>query len=105
MSAVEASRRTSRRISRQSPSDHGGKEMRSPFPRFLLTIVGSAAYLGLAILGWGGFAGFFAHPALVTLTGVFLVIAVAAFFAGGNVSPGVREDRGNRWVIATLVAI
>jgi protein-S-isoprenylcysteine O-methyltransferase Ste14 len=66
--------------------------------RFLLTIVGSAAYLGLAILGWGGLA-FFSQPALVALTGVLFVMAIAALFAGGNVSSGVREDRSNRWVL------
>ena len=62
----------------------------------MLTIVGSAAYLGLAVLGWGGFAAFFSHPALVALTVASFIIAVAAYFAGGNLSPGVREDRGNR---------
>jgi len=33
----------------------------------ILTIVASLAYLGLAILGWGGFAAFFAHPARMAL--------------------------------------
>jgi protein-S-isoprenylcysteine O-methyltransferase Ste14 len=32
-------------------------------------------------------------------------MAGAALFAGGNISPGVREDRGNRWVIAALALI
>jgi protein-S-isoprenylcysteine O-methyltransferase Ste14 len=32
-------------------------------------------------------------------------MAGAALFAGGNISPGVREDRGNRWVIAALSLI
>lgn len=73
--------------------------------RFMLAIVGSAAYLGLAVLGWGGFAAFFANPARVALAAATLVMAVAALFAGGNVSAGVREDRGNRWVIAALGAI
>jgi len=27
---------------------------------------------------------------------------VAAFFAGGNISSGEREDRGNRWVLAAF---
>jgi protein-S-isoprenylcysteine O-methyltransferase Ste14 len=66
--------------------------------RFVLTIVGSATYLGLAILGWGGLA-FFSQPALVALTVVLFVMAVAALFVGGNISPGVREDRSNRWVL------
>jgi protein-S-isoprenylcysteine O-methyltransferase Ste14 len=73
--------------------------------RFMLSIVGSAAYVGLAILGSGGFAAFFSHPPLVALAMVTLLIAVAAFFAGGSLSPGVREDRSNRWVIAALGVI
>ena len=73
--------------------------------RFLLSIVGSAAYVGLAVLGLGGFAAVFADPALIALAVAFAVMAVAAFFAGGNVSPGVREDRSNRWVIPTFVLI
>jgi protein-S-isoprenylcysteine O-methyltransferase Ste14 len=32
-------------------------------------------------------------------------MAIAAAFAGGNVSPGLREDRGNRWVIAVVAVI
>jgi protein-S-isoprenylcysteine O-methyltransferase Ste14 len=71
----------------------------------MLSIVGSAAYLGLAVLGWGGFAAFFASPARIALAIVMLVVAVAAVFAGGNISPGVREDRGNRWVLAAFGAI
>jgi protein-S-isoprenylcysteine O-methyltransferase Ste14 len=77
----------------------------SPAARFLLTIVGSAAYLGLAVLGWGGPVAFFSHPALVVLALATLALAVAAFFAGGNLSPGVREDRGNRWVIAAFTVL
>jgi protein-S-isoprenylcysteine O-methyltransferase Ste14 len=70
--------------------------------RFALVGLGSAAYLGLAILGWGGFAAFFSHPALTALVIAFFAISVAALFAGGNLSPGVREDRSNRWVIAVF---
>jgi protein-S-isoprenylcysteine O-methyltransferase Ste14 len=61
--------------------------------------------VGLAILGWGGFEPFFSHPALIALTVVTMALCVIAFFAGGNVSPGVREDRGNRWVIAALTFV
>ena len=32
-------------------------------------------------------------------------MATVAMFAGGNVSPGVGEDRGNRWVLAVFTAI
>jgi protein-S-isoprenylcysteine O-methyltransferase Ste14 len=79
--------------------------MMSPIARFLLSIVGTLLYMGLAVLGWGGFAAFFSHPPLVALTLVMVAIGVAAYFAGGNVSSGVREDRSNRWVIAALVVI
>ena len=70
--------------------------------RFALIVLGGAAYLGLAILGWGGLEPFFSHPPLTALAGVLAASCVAAFFAGGNVSPGVREDRGNRWVLAAF---
>jgi protein-S-isoprenylcysteine O-methyltransferase Ste14 len=46
-----------------------------------------------------------AHPALIALAVATFVMAGAALFAGGNISPGVREDRGNRWVIAALALI
>jgi protein-S-isoprenylcysteine O-methyltransferase Ste14 len=68
-------------------------------------LVTTAAYFGLAILGGGGFAVFFSHPALVALAIVTLALALAAGFAGGNLNPGVREDRANRWVIAALMVI
>ena len=70
--------------------------------RIAMIAIGSALYLGLAILGWGGFAAFFAHDALIALTVVFVAVSVAAFFVGGNLSAGEREDRGNRWVLAAF---
>ena len=76
-----------------------------PLPRFALVVCGTVAYLGLALLGWGGFEPFFSHPALIALTIALVVMSGAAFLAGGNISPGVREDRGNRWVIAALTAL
>ena len=75
------------------------------FVRLTLIFGGTAAYLGLAVLGWGGFAAFFAHPALTALSVVLIALSGAAFFADGNLSPGEREDRGNRWVIAILALI
>jgi protein-S-isoprenylcysteine O-methyltransferase Ste14 len=73
--------------------------------RLMLVAVGTAVYIGLAILGWGGFAAFFSHPALIALAIALLAMSGVAFFAGGNISPGVREDRGNRWVIAVFALI
>jgi protein-S-isoprenylcysteine O-methyltransferase Ste14 len=73
--------------------------------RAALVLVGSALYLWLAILGEGGAAAFFSHPPLIALTAVLAGLCIAAIFAGGNLSPGVREDRSNRWVIAVFMAI
>ena len=67
-----------------------------------LIVVGTAAYLGLAILARGGFAAFFSQAALVALAITLCVMAGVSMFAGGNLSPGVREDRGNRWVLAVF---
>jgi protein-S-isoprenylcysteine O-methyltransferase Ste14 len=65
----------------------------------LATVVGTLAYLGLAILGWGGFAAFFSHPALVALVIVFFVLFGVALLSKSNLSPGVREDPADRWVL------
>jgi protein-S-isoprenylcysteine O-methyltransferase Ste14 len=69
-------------------------------PKFaLITVVGTLAYLGLAILGWGGFAAFFSHPALVDLTIAYFVLLGIALFSGSNLSPGARDDPADRWVV------
>jgi protein-S-isoprenylcysteine O-methyltransferase Ste14 len=70
--------------------------------RIELVVIGTALYAGLAIFGWGGFSAFFSHRALVALVIVLFTLVVVAFFAGGNLSTGVREDRANRWVIAVF---
>ena len=70
-----------------------------PAVRLAIIMAGTAAYLGLAILGWRGFAAFFCHPAFVALAITLFAMSVTAFFAGGNLSPGEREDRANRWVL------
>ena len=73
--------------------------------RVTLVLGGTAAYLGLAMLGEGGWTAFFAHPALVALAVVLFVLAGVSLFAGGNLSRGLREDRGNRWVIGALLLL
>jgi protein-S-isoprenylcysteine O-methyltransferase Ste14 len=60
--------------------------------RAALALVSAAVYLGATIWAFGGAAAFFSHPPLVAL------------FAGGNISPGIREDRGNRWVLIPVLA-
>jgi protein-S-isoprenylcysteine O-methyltransferase Ste14 len=68
----------------------------------ILTLISALAYFGLAILGWGGFGPFFSHPPLVALTIAGCVMFAVAPFSGGNISPGEREDRSNRWVLAAF---
>ena len=73
----------------------------------LAGLVGIVVQLGLAVLGWGGFAAFFSHPAFVATVAVTFVFGGAALFTKGNLSSGEREDRGNRWVLGafSLLAI
>jgi protein-S-isoprenylcysteine O-methyltransferase Ste14 len=73
--------------------------------RFALVGLGTAAYLGLAILGWGGFAAFFSHPPLIALAILVFAMSGVALLAGGNLSPGVREDRANRWVLVAFTLV
>src|SRR6516162_1370334 len=73
-----------------------------PIARLTLIIEGTAAYVGLAMLGWVGFAAFFSHPALTALAIALFALSGAALFAGGNLSSGEREDRSNRWVLVAF---
>ena len=78
----------------------------TPTPRLaFIIIVATFVYLGLAILGWGGFAAFFSHPARIALAIVLFLLSGIALFSGGNLSPGEREDRANRWVIVAFALI
>jgi protein-S-isoprenylcysteine O-methyltransferase Ste14 len=75
-------------------------------PRLIfLTLVGSLFYIGIAILGWGGFSAFFSDPARIAAAIVVFAMAVASLFSGANMSTGEQEDRGNRWVVAALGVI
>ena len=71
----------------------------------LMRLAGSLAtalYLGLAILGRGGFRAFFSRPPLAALALISFGLAGASSFSSGNLSAGEREDRGNRWVLAAF---
>jgi hypothetical protein len=64
----------------------------TPTPRLaVVSIVGTFAFLGLAMLGWGGFAAFFSHPALTAL-------AIATFLMCdlGDRATGSWHDRASR---------
>lgn len=68
-------------------------------------MVATFAYLGLAVLGWRGFAGFFSRQALIALAIALFVMAGIGLFSCGNLSPGVREDRANRWIFIPFALI
>ncbi len=71
----------------------------------LLSVVSTALFLGLAVLGWGSFTPFLAHPARVALVVVTVALVIAAMFTQGNLSAGEREDRANRWVLAAFLPL
>src|SRR5215467_7148587 len=77
----------------------------TPTARLTMILGSTTVFLGLAVLGWGGFSPFFSHPALTALALATFAISGAAFFAGGNLSTAMREDRANRWVIAAFAVI
>lgn len=84
-----------------------GCRMDDGFKMAVLILSLTGACLGLAVLGRGGFAAFFSEPALAAIAAITTVAAVVGIFSGGNISPGVREDRSNRWVLPvfTIMAI
>lgn len=69
------------------------------------TIILTTVQFGLAIFGFGGFAPFFSHGALVALVALSAVMIVVGFFSSGNLSTGVREDHSNRWVLIVFSVI
>jgi protein-S-isoprenylcysteine O-methyltransferase Ste14 len=71
----------------------------------LAALVSTAAYLALAVWGFGGLTSFLADPARIALIAVFVGLAITGMFSSGNISPGEREDRANRWVLPVLIGI
>jgi protein-S-isoprenylcysteine O-methyltransferase Ste14 len=71
----------------------------------LVILLSTIAYLGLAILGLGGIAAFFAQPSRSALAIATLALAGAALFSGGQLGSGMHEDRANRWVIVPFTFI
>ncbi|MFO1103649.1 MAG: isoprenylcysteine carboxylmethyltransferase family protein [Methylocystis sp.] len=73
--------------------------------RALSVALSIGVFLALAILGAGGVDAYFANPARTALVGVTLALGVVSLFVGGNLSSGVREDTGNRWVIPVFFSL
>ena len=78
----------------------------TPAPKLaVFAVVATLAYLGLAILGCGGFAGFFSHSALIALASTLFVLTGVAIFSEGNLTPGEREYRTHRGLIVAFGAV
>jgi protein-S-isoprenylcysteine O-methyltransferase Ste14 len=70
-----------------------------------VNVVATILWLGLAVLGWGGFDAFFSHPPLLAVSLITLLLVGAGMFTSGNVSSGEQEARGNRWVLVVFAVI
>jgi len=68
-----------------------------PVLRFVFIAIASCVYAALPFLVGLDFGRSFLHPALIALIVVLFALSGVSFFAGGNLGPGVREARGNRW--------
>ena len=73
--------------------------------RAILVLAGTLIYLGIAILIRGGFRAFFSQPALTAVAIVTMAALIVAVFSSGSLSPGIKEDRVNRWVLIPISVI
>lgn len=75
--------------------------------RVLAAVFGSiAVQLGLAVLGWGGWNAFWAHPAFQALAGVTVMLTVVSLFSSSRgLSSGEKEDKSGRWVLGAFTVI
>jgi protein-S-isoprenylcysteine O-methyltransferase Ste14 len=71
----------------------------------LITAISMVVYIGLAILGWGGWSAFMAHPARVGIVVTIVVASIVAVFTHGNLSGGRREDTQNRWIFVPIFVL
>jgi hypothetical protein len=71
----------------------------------LIGLIATSAWLGLAVWGGGGFSLFFANPVHTALVAVTFALMLASVFTSGNLSPGEKEDRGNRWVLWAFLVV
>jgi protein-S-isoprenylcysteine O-methyltransferase Ste14 len=79
-----------------------------PLPKWgmmLITTANVAIYIGLAVLGWGGWSEFMANPARAGAVVATVVFSVAAMFTSGNISSGRREDTKNRWIFLPFLIV
>ena len=71
----------------------------------LIVLLSTSLWYGLAVLGEGGFAAFFAHPARIALVIVGVVFAGVGILSEAGLRTGEREDRSNRWIFVPLLIL
>jgi protein-S-isoprenylcysteine O-methyltransferase Ste14 len=71
----------------------------------VLAIVSTLVWLALAAFGAGGVGVFLARPQFVGLALVTFALVLASLMTEAGIRTGVREDRGNRWVLVVFGAI
>jgi protein-S-isoprenylcysteine O-methyltransferase Ste14 len=65
---------------------------------------GTALFLGLAALGWGGASALLADPARAAFVVVTFAFTLLGLVPPVNLSSGLREDVADRWIFAPSVA-
>jgi protein-S-isoprenylcysteine O-methyltransferase Ste14 len=73
--------------------------------RLIVIFISTAAWLALAAWGLATAKPFFTDPPLVAFLWINVAVCIAAACAGGNASTGIKEDRGNRWVLVVFTAL
>jgi protein-S-isoprenylcysteine O-methyltransferase Ste14 len=71
----------------------------------LLNAATALALFAAVVFAEGGLRAVWREPAIVAFLAVSLAQFGAANFTQGNLSAGVREDRGNRWIIAVFTVL
>jgi len=71
----------------------------------LMSAAASLLFLGLAVLGRGGFSAFFSLPPLCALAVITGGLVIVGLLSPGNLDPGEEEDRANRWVLAVFAVL
>jgi protein-S-isoprenylcysteine O-methyltransferase Ste14 len=62
-------------------------------------------FIAVAVLAWGPWREFFAHPARLGVVVTTLLVTVAACMSPLNFSAGRREDTRNRWVFLPFAVL
>jgi protein-S-isoprenylcysteine O-methyltransferase Ste14 len=68
----------------------------------IVSIVSALVWLAIAAFGAGGIGVFLARPQFLILALITLALVLAALSTEAGIRTGVREDRGNRWVLVVF---